>query len=78
MATYSRPEDMNTTSKHVKVGITTTLADPMFVAGEDVCGKMEMECRTDKGLGLSMIQVELIAIQGQPIGSGLNVESHGP
>jgi hypothetical protein len=65
MATYSRPEAMNTTSKHTKVGITLTLADPMFVAGREVCGKMEMECRADKGLGIAMIQVELIAIQGE-------------
>lgn len=64
MATYSRPEAMNVTHRHAKVGLSLTLAESLIVAGNDLCGKMEMECRADKGLGIGMIVVELIAIQG--------------
>jgi len=58
------PEPMNASSHHPKVKLTTTLADPVYVAGTCVSGKLEMECRADKGLGIGIMMVELFAIQG--------------
>ncbi|KAF8800426.1 hypothetical protein BYT27DRAFT_7199922, partial [Phlegmacium glaucopus] len=43
--------------------ITTTLSDPTFVAGNFVSGKLDMECRADRGLGIGILMVELFAIQ---------------
>ncbi|GLB44770.1 hypothetical protein LshimejAT787_1801070 [Lyophyllum shimeji] len=40
-----------------------TLAHPIFVAGKFISGKMEMECRADKGLGIGIMMVELFASQ---------------
>lgn len=60
------PEPMNASSHHPKVKLTTTLADPVYVAGTCVSGKLEMECRADKGLGIGIMMVELFAIQGMP------------
>ncbi|EAU85235.1 hypothetical protein CC1G_06251 [Coprinopsis cinerea okayama7 len=57
------PEPMNATPHHSKVKVSITLADPIFVAGDYVAGKMELECRADKGLGVGVILVELFAIQ---------------
>lgn len=42
-----------------------TLAHSVYVAGKFVTGKMEVECRADKGLGISIIMVELFAVQGE-------------
>lgn len=39
-------------------------ADSIFHAGGEISGKMEMECKTDKGLGIGIIMVELFAIEG--------------
>ena len=64
MATPELPEPMNSSSHHSKVRITTTLSDPTFVAGNYVSGKLDMECRADKGLGIGILMVELFAIQG--------------
>ena len=55
---------MNATTHHSKVRTTLKFADPLFVAGGAVSGKMEMECKTDKGLGIGVIMVELFAIEG--------------
>ncbi|TFK21478.1 hypothetical protein FA15DRAFT_623931 [Coprinopsis marcescibilis] len=57
------PEAMNATPHHSKVKVTVTLADPLFLAGDYVAGKVELECRADKGLGIGVIFVELFAIQ---------------
>ena len=59
-----RPEPMNTTTHHPKVDVTLEFSDPVFAAGGEVTGKMEVESKTDKGLGLSVITVELFAVQG--------------
>lgn len=64
MASTSRPEPMNASPHHPKVRVTCKLSDPLYVAGGFVAGKMEVECRTDKGLGLGVIMVELFAIEG--------------
>ena len=56
---------MNASPHHPKVKVTCKLSDPLYVAGGLVAGKMEVECRTDKGLGLGVIMVELSAIEGQ-------------
>ena len=63
-ATPSKPEPMNATNHHSKVRTTLKFADALFVAGGAVSGKMEMECKTDKGLGIGVIMVELFAIEG--------------
>ena len=55
---------MNTTAHHPKVNVTLEFSDPLYVAGGEVAGKMEVESKTDKGLGLGVIKVELFAIQG--------------
>ncbi|KAF8149049.1 hypothetical protein B0H34DRAFT_734649 [Crassisporium funariophilum] len=57
------PEPMNSSPHHSKVKITTTFADPTFVAGTYVSGKLDMECRADRGLGIGIMMVELFAIQ---------------
>lgn len=56
---------MNASPYHSKVKVSCKLSDPLYVAGGFVAGKMEVECRTDKGLGLGVIMVELSAIEGQ-------------
>ncbi|KAF8800493.1 hypothetical protein BYT27DRAFT_7227437 [Phlegmacium glaucopus] len=63
MATPELPEPMNSSPYHSKVKITTTLSDPTFVAGNFVSGKLDMECRADRGLGIGILMVELFAIQ---------------
>jgi hypothetical protein len=65
MASSSRPEPMNATTHHAKVNVGMTLANSVFVAGGHIAGRMEMECRADKGLGIGIMMVELFAIQGQ-------------
>ena len=65
MASTSRPEPMNASPHHPKVKVTCKLSDPLYVAGGFIAGKMEVECRTDKGLGLGVIMAELSAIEGQ-------------
>lgn len=57
---------MNASPHHSKVNVSMTLANPLFVAGTHISGKMEMECRADKGLGISVMMVELFATQGAP------------
>jgi len=54
---------MNSSPHHSKVKVTITLADPRFVAGAHVSGKLEMECRAHRGLGIGIMMVELFAIQ---------------
>ena len=56
---------MNASPLHPKVRVTCKLSDPLYVAGSFIAGKMEVECRTDKGLGLGVIMVELFAVEGQ-------------
>lgn len=60
----SRPEYMNATPHHSKLRATITLSSPLYVAGEELTGKMEMECRADSGVGIGLIMVELFAVQG--------------
>jgi hypothetical protein len=60
-------EPMNATSNHPKVKVSLTLADTRFIAGGLVAGKMEMECKSDKGLGINVMMVELFGIQGMKL-----------
>lgn len=60
----SKPEPMNAITHHSKVKTSLKFADPLFIAGGAISGKMEMECKADKGLGLGIIMVELFAIEG--------------
>ncbi|KAJ7692164.1 hypothetical protein B0H17DRAFT_1062129 [Mycena rosella] len=59
----SRPEPMNASPHHSKVKVSMTLANSVFVSGGNITGKMEMECKADKGLGIGVMMVELFAIQ---------------
>ncbi|ETW82652.1 hypothetical protein HETIRDRAFT_416764 [Heterobasidion irregulare TC 32-1] len=59
----TRPEPMNASPHHSKVNVSLTLSDQCFVAGGAVTGKMQMECRADRGLGIGLILVELVAIE---------------
>ncbi|KAI0077291.1 hypothetical protein K474DRAFT_1661914 [Panus rudis PR-1116 ss-1] len=63
MAQQSRPEPMNASPHHPKVKTSLKLTDTLCVAGGQLSGKMEMECKADKGLGIGMIMVELFAIE---------------
>ncbi|THU88985.1 hypothetical protein K435DRAFT_865764 [Dendrothele bispora CBS 962.96] len=58
-----RPEPMNVTTNHPKVKLSLMLASPLVVAGDEICGKMEMDCRADQGLGIGVMMVELFAFQ---------------
>ena len=64
LQSQSRPEPMNATPHHPKVKVSVTLSDPFYIAGSTITGKMELESRADKGLGLGIIMVELVAIEG--------------
>ena len=61
----ARPEPINATFHHSKAKVTLSFSDPIFVAGDNVSGKMELECKADRGLGIADIKVELFAIQGE-------------
>lgn len=63
-APQSRPEPMNVVTHHAKVRTTLRFAEQLFVAGGMVTGKMEMECKADKGLAIGVIMAELYAIEG--------------
>jgi hypothetical protein len=60
---------MNATPYHSKVRLTVTLSDKFYIAGDAITGKMELESRADTGLGLGIIAVELVAIEGRPFQS---------
>ena len=60
----SRPEPMNASPYHSKVKVSLTFSDSLFLAGKYVTGKMDVECRADRGLSLGVIMVELFGIQG--------------
>ena len=57
-------EPMNTTPHHPKLKVTLGLGGQLFVAGAEITGRMEVEAKTDKGLGVSVMMVELLAVQG--------------
>ncbi|KAF4571021.1 hypothetical protein EYR36_001709 [Pleurotus pulmonarius] len=63
MDRQTRPEAMNASPHHSKVKVTLTMGNTLYVAGGYVSGKMEMECRADKGLGIGTMMVELTAVQ---------------
>lgn len=65
MALQSRPVPMNASPHHSKVKVSLTLSDPIFVAGNNISGKMEVECHGDGecGLGIGLMMVELFAVQ---------------
>jgi len=64
MVGQARLEPMNASPHHAKVRVSLTLADTLFVAGGAVTGKIEMECKADKGVGIGIIMVELYAFEG--------------
>lgn len=55
---------MNASPHHPKVKTSIRLGESLYVAGSVVAGKMQLECKADKGLGISIITVELYAIEG--------------
>ena len=70
MADPARVEAMNASPTHPKVRIKLQLSSNTFIAGEDVTGKMELECRADgfggagKALAMGKVGVEMIGNQG--------------
>ncbi len=56
---------MNASPYHSKVKVTLKFADTQFAAGDMVTGKMELECKAEKGLGISVIMAELYAVEGE-------------
>ena len=62
---------MNATPYHSKVRISVTLSDKFYIAGDAITGKMELESRADAGLGIGIIVVELVAIEGRSFPSPL-------
>ncbi|KZT73573.1 hypothetical protein DAEQUDRAFT_762024 [Daedalea quercina L-15889] len=63
MEKQGRLEAMNASPHHSKVKVSLKLPDSTFVAGSVVTGKMEMECKSDRGLGIGVIMVELFAVE---------------
>ncbi|OSC98490.1 hypothetical protein PYCCODRAFT_1375122 [Trametes coccinea BRFM310] len=63
MAQQTRPEPMNASPYHSKVRVSLKFADTQFAAGSAVTGKVELECKAEKGLGIGVIMVELYAIE---------------
>ncbi|TFY51911.1 hypothetical protein EVJ58_g10311, partial [Rhodofomes roseus] len=63
MEKQGRLEAMNASPNHSKVKVSLKLPDSTFVAGGVVTGKMEMECKSDRGLGIGVIMVELFAVE---------------
>ena len=58
-----RAEPMNASPSHPKVKVSLAFSERVYVAGGAITGKMELEARADKGLGLGIIMVELVAIE---------------
>ncbi|GJJ08717.1 hypothetical protein Clacol_002936 [Clathrus columnatus] len=58
------PAYMNATTSHPKVKATITLSAPLFVAGQDITGKVELDCKAEREVGIGLIMVELLAMQG--------------
>lgn len=67
LSSQSRPEPMNASPYHSKVKVSLSFSDSLYIAGSHVTGKMELECRADKGLSLGIIKVELSGIQGMSL-----------
>ncbi|EJD49816.1 hypothetical protein AURDEDRAFT_182893 [Auricularia subglabra TFB-10046 SS5] len=59
----NRLEPMNASQHHSKVKVAIELGARTYVAGQEVAGKISVETRADAALGISVIQVELIAVQ---------------
>ena len=59
-----RPEPMNAMPRHSKAKVSLFFSESVFVAGDELTGKLELECKAERGLGISDIKVELFAIQG--------------
>ena len=55
---------MNASPYHSKVKVTLKFADNEFSAGGMVTGRIDLECKAETGLGISVIMVELYAIEG--------------
>lgn len=64
MEKQGRLEAMNASPYHSKVKVSLKLPEGTFVAGDAVTGKMEMECKSDRGLGIGVIMVEIFAVEG--------------
>ena len=57
-------EAMNVVSNHPKLRATLRFAETLFVAGTAIAGKLEVECKADKGLAMGAVYVELFGIEG--------------
>jgi len=55
---------MNSSPLHPKVKVSLGVPSHVFIAGQEVRGKLLIESRADRGLGLSVITVKFKATQG--------------
>lgn len=79
MAGQAQLEPMNASPHHAKVKVSLQLADSMYVAGNAITGKVQLECKADKGLGIGVVMVELYAVEGLcRVQLGLLQLAHGP
>lgn len=74
--TTTRPEPMNASPHHPKVKVSVRLSDAHYVAGGSLGGRLELECKADKGLAIGVIRVELLAIEG--LSNFLRLDRHPP
>lgn len=54
---------MNESEHHPKLKVQAILGAPVFIAGRDVYGKVEIESRADTDLGLRSLYVQLTATE---------------
>ncbi|KAH8827574.1 hypothetical protein DL96DRAFT_1680026 [Flagelloscypha sp. PMI_526] len=61
----ARPEPMNASPSHPKLKLSLSFSDSIYVAGNPITGKLEMTASAEgsAGLGISLISVDLFAIQ---------------
>lgn len=64
------PLPMNSTSLHPKLKVSLSFVDRFVIAGDNVCGALEMECRGEAGergkeVGIGSMMVEMWGVEGQ-------------
>ncbi|KIY66014.1 hypothetical protein CYLTODRAFT_455796 [Cylindrobasidium torrendii FP15055 ss-10] len=62
------PLPMNSTATHPKLKVSLSFLDRFFIAGDNVCGSLEMECRSGepgsgKELGIGAMMIEMWGVE---------------
>ncbi|EED79994.1 predicted protein [Postia placenta Mad-698-R] len=76
MAGQAQLEPMNASPHHAKVKVSLQLADSMYVSGNAITGKVQLECKADKGLGIGVVMVELYAVEARSWPTELTSRDH--